>query len=356
MMNAADLLNNPEKNKEIVKEKCKEGLKLIGKFISEDYKVLEDVLDEHDKVVDGEEVSENGELENRARLLADRLVVNDVFRSHFFKNIYKQDPEKYLAKFVGHDLRNEAGILIGYMDMLRNPESDEYIFWILKKIPFYCYVGEDILLRGLDKEKVPVEYKNHLEFDLTFTENILRCLQKNNAVSGLVKEKLNISILDEAGGVKENFLELIKSDEYVDANPGPVVNAVNNLIRNAADEEIGARNINLVVSRESDNLVFKVSDNGIGMPPSYLDSEHKDFVLRHGRTHRVEGTGYGLTAMHTRLDSMDVELNIVSRNLKTKDDNEGKVSAYSNSSENENKMDLKDFNTIFEIKVPIKNK
>lgn len=262
-----------------------------------------------------------------------------------------------LKKFIGHDLNNMANIILGYREALYSSKTERAkeraAEMILKYWQRFSLIMEDICLRGIDNHSVDKKYFRKFDFvaleesmdlleqslrdklkDKRFNISNIKELSKSSAshIVSPSRKKLDISIK-----LDEERLDFPKSNDYSDLEnvnisvaPGVVVNALNNIIRNAAGEyirvgesgkpildeqgnpeEIGAELINVSIFKEENYVIFRVVDDGKGMTPDYLTEGTKTNIFAEGRSHR-QSSGYGLTNMQQRLGSMGVNLRVLS--------------------------------------------
>ncbi len=79
----------------------------------------------------------------------------------------------------------------------------------------------------------------------------------------------------------------------VKGDPGQLAQLFQNLIANSLKYRQEAVKIRISVSRESNEWIFRVKDNGIGIDLQFADKIFKVFQRLHGK-HEYEGTGIGL--------------------------------------------------------------
>lgn len=212
-------------------------------------------------------------------------------------------------KIFDHDFKNGVTAIFGFIQLFLSPKYNQITpldtkiaaaktiidGWIL-----YRHVVEDLLLRNVDSTAIRGEdiYPCRIESiqrSLAVFEQVLRT--KEN-----VGEKLRIHIDPNL------FSEL----EMIQTNPGVILNAVMNMVRNACAGYIDASSVEVDITRDGNSLLINIRDSGIGMPPSYLDKQHEKYIFAEGRSHRAS-SGYGLTHMPERVASLGGELSVKSR-------------------------------------------
>ncbi len=257
-----------------------------------------------------------------------------------FTNYKILSKDALLGKFMGHDLDNTANNVLLNREVTRENESENEkrrsVGVILKYWPHYSSIMEDICLRGLDNRKIDKEHLREFNF-ATFSELLAgfkgnmreKMFAKSSETASLVSNRLDIS-----KKLKElTFLNSVDpakiAGEKCCVVPGVVINALYNIVRNAAGEylkmdaegkiildesgvptELGAERVNVSVYKEGKFIVFRVVDNGKGMTPDYLEEGAPKNIFAEGRSHRGS-SGYGLTNMPQRLKSMGAHLRVL---------------------------------------------
>ena len=90
---------------------------------------------------------------------------------------------------------------------------------------------------------------------------------------------------------------------YVDADPIRMGQVLSNLLNNAAKYTKPGGQIRLAASREGPDVVFRVRDNGIGIPPEMLSGIFDVFAqVDHSLDHSQGGLGLGLTLVRSLVE------------------------------------------------------
>lgn len=85
------------------------------------------------------------------------------------------------------------------------------------------------------------------------------------------------------------------SDPYAMVDQEQMMQALTNLIKNAIDAMPDGGNITLVLEDDSNEVIFKVKDNGIGIDPEVMDKIFEPFYTTKGIG---KGTGLGLATTY----------------------------------------------------------
>ena len=92
----------------------------------------------------------------------------------------------------------------------------------------------------------------------------------------------------------------------ITVNKGQIQQVLLNLILNAVAVMPGGGRISISTSREENQALFKITDNGPGMPPEAQQKIFESFL-----THRAEGTGLGLSISKQILRAHRGDINLV---------------------------------------------
>ncbi len=90
---------------------------------------------------------------------------------------------------------------------------------------------------------------------------------------------------------------------YVDADSIRIAQVISNLLNNAAKYTKSGGQIRLAAARDGDEVVFRVRDNGIGIPPEMLSRIFDLFTqVDHSLDHSQGGLGLGLTLVRSLIE------------------------------------------------------
>jgi signal transduction histidine kinase/ActR/RegA family two-component response regulator len=103
---------------------------------------------------------------------------------------------------------------------------------------------------------------------------------------------------------------------YVDADPLRMAQVLSNLLNNAAKYTKPGGQIRLAAASEGPDVVFRVRDNGIGIPPEMLSGIFDLFAqVDHSLDHSQGGLGLGLTLVRSLVEMHGGSVQAVSEGL-----------------------------------------
>jgi len=271
------------------------GLDKYTKFCSEVNHLRLKLEDEEDLTVE--------EMASLEEMVKD-ILSNPILQ---IENVGVMQEDKLLGKFIHHDVSNMMTLVIINMELLSGKSSTALckvraLKIILDKLAIYSLILEDILLRKVNIKKLP---EHSREFEVEYLWEGLKSL-KNNQIA--VERRLH-KMFELPG----NFPSLQPGEKIV-GNPGVIANGLFNVIRNGCAKEVDSTRVVLdaVIERgKNSELVLRVKDNGIGIPPEFLDEKDLKYIFRMGTSHRGS-TGQGLADMPERLKQSGADLSVSS--------------------------------------------
>jgi signal transduction histidine kinase/CheY-like chemotaxis protein len=103
---------------------------------------------------------------------------------------------------------------------------------------------------------------------------------------------------------------------YIDADPLRMAQVLSNLLNNAAKYTNTGGQIRLAAANEGAEVVFRVRDNGIGIPPEMLSGIFDLFAqVDHSLDHSQGGLGLGLTLVRSLVEMHDGNVQALSEGL-----------------------------------------
>ncbi|GAB4526849.1 MAG: hypothetical protein OHK0046_44020 [Anaerolineae bacterium] len=188
-----------------------------------------------------------------------------------------------MIRMASHDLRNPVGVILGYTELLRR---------ILPK-------------EGMEK---PREYVESIDKAARRMKKItadilsLERIEKMNTDSGAQMSLRDVvrdtfeEFRDQAQAKKQTYAMGEMAQTYtVRGDSAQIREAIANLITNAIKYTPAEGSIRISLEQVDDNVVFKVIDNGYGIPEDQQVNLFKPFFRAYSdETADIEGTGLGL--------------------------------------------------------------
>lgn len=205
-----------------------------------------------------------------------------------------------VANFFTHDVSTFGVALFSAVSLLEYGMKDVAIKIIVTRFPAYISVLEDVLNRALENDPDFVVEKGPLDFDF-FDKSLVGLITDAESCGGRVKhlitkqffpsessDSFSSDKLKDMLALELNFKKFLGPNEEIITNQGNVTNSIFNVIRNACKKDFKANNVNFVVSREMDEMVIRVCDDGVGMQPKQLDESSENFIFLHGAKSSTE--------------------------------------------------------------------
>ena len=212
-----------------------------------------------------------------------------------------REREERLRRFnrmVSHELKNHVGAIKGAAVLLREPWlADE------QRVRFQVMISDNAA--GLERVLTNLEALSRLDSESRQRRNVLLPQAAAEAARQLRRAA-------EARGVKIRIAEGLPRVE-VDAAVVELslVNYLSNAIKysDASKKERWVEirgELQFGVPPASGELIVRVRDNGIGVPPEAREQLYEQFFRAHGDTVTgVEGSGLGLSIVRETVESMD---------------------------------------------------
>jgi len=212
-----------------------------------------------------------------------------------------REREERLRRFnrmVSHELKNHVGAIKGAAVLLREPWlADE------QRVRFQVMIADNAA--GLERVLTNLEALSRLDSESRQRRNVLLPQAAAEAARQLRRAA-------EARGVKIRIAEGLPRVE-VDAAVVELslVNYLSNAIKysDASKKERWVEirgELQFGVPPASGELIVRVRDNGIGVPPEAREQLYEQFFRAHGDTVTgVEGSGLGLSIVRETVESMD---------------------------------------------------
>lgn len=190
---------------------------------------------------------------------------------------------------ISHDLRSPLTSILGYAELVERtgpltPNQQEFLRRLQSSIQHITTLVNDLLDlgrldAGFDTRREVVHLENILKYSLDLYENQLK--KKN------IKLEVNI-----AAGLKP-----------LRANPIRIRQMLDNLIGNAIKYTPAEGSVKINMAMEVDQIVIKVQDTGVGIPPEEQGRIFEKFYRASNAAKGAEGSGLGLAIVKTIVES-----------------------------------------------------
>ena len=212
---------------------------------------------------------------------------------------YAIEREKQFTSDASHELRTPLAIIKGTMEVLiRKPRNQEEYE---QKIIF-CISEVDRLNKMIDQLLLLARFENqkqNINYELIYFNGLL--LDELARFSDKIEAK-NIKI-------NSNFT----SEFYVYSDAYLVAIIVGNLISNAIKYTNNHGEISVVLSQNSETLLFTIIDNGIGISKNEIDKVFHSFYRADSLNHsNIKGTGLGLSIVKRLCELLNITISIES--------------------------------------------
>lgn len=216
-------------------------------------------------------------------------------------NAAEKEKQKYISGIV-HEIKTPLAAVHSYLDLV-----------LQKFLGPLDEVVEEKLIRARRRSEEAIEMIN----------NVLK-VSKLRLEDSFIKEEIDISstlakaikvakVNADAKGIKINLINKRKEKHKIEGDPLLLQIAFSNVINNAIKYNNMEGIVEIDVEEDSDNLIIKVCDNGIGIPPGEIEKIFKDFFRASNVKHSgIEGSGLGLSVVKQIVERHNGTINIQS--------------------------------------------
>ncbi len=190
------------------------------------------------------------------------------------------------------------------------------------KTPLASILGNLELMDNTGNEKEAHSIQQNADHILNLLSNLLEFSSLEQGMLQLEKTSFNISQLcDETASMFEpiaqkknlvfDYKNDIKETLFTNSDRLKIKQIISNLISNAIKYTIEG-SIGFRASYENSEMVFRVSDTGIGIPSDKIEEIFKPFVRTDSGSQLSEGSGYGLSVVKGLTDLMKGSIDVQS--------------------------------------------
>jgi PAS domain S-box-containing protein len=193
----------------------------------------------------------------------------------------------HLLHMASHDLKNPLGVLLGYLDMMREDASNG-----IAPDPIFV----DGMFRAVERMEGLIQTllsQERIEAQGTQLRQRVDPMQILNDV---------VSDMSPSAEAKnhEMIVDVPTTTDFISGDPVELREAMGNLVSNAIKYTPEGGRIVIRMAIEDNRLYFSVIDNGLGIPADQQnDIFNKFFRAKTAATAEIEGTGLGLSLVKT---------------------------------------------------------
>ena len=199
---------------------------------------------------------------------------------------------------VSHDIKSPLSSILGYLELMEMDSDDK------------------------EEKRVISSMKNSADHILSLLTNLLNFSRLDQGKESIIVSEFCISKLCDE--LNEMFLPLAKNKQlgfiynkesqeeiFVKSDALKIKQILSNILSNAIKYTIQG-NVCFNVSKDENNMIFNISDEGIGIPQDKLDEIFKPFSRIDNNESLIEGNGFGLFVVKGLIDLLNGEISVSS--------------------------------------------
>lgn len=197
---------------------------------------------------------------------------------------------------VSHDIKSPLSSILGYLELM-GMDSD-----------------------NKEEKRVISSMKNSADHILSLLTNLLNFSRLDQGKESIIVSEFCISKLCDE--LNDMFLPLAKNKQlgfiynkesqeeiFVKSDALKIKQILSNILSNAIKYTIQG-NVCFNVSKDENNMIFNISDEGIGIPQDKLDEIFKPFSRIDNNESLIEGNGFGLFVVKGLIDLLNGEISV----------------------------------------------
>lgn len=208
--------------------------------------------------------------------------------------------EKQFTSDASHELRTPLTVIKGTLEVLirkprDNKEYEEKINYCIKEVDHLNTLVDQLLLMARYENQ-----KQNIQTESVYLNALILDVLTLNA------DKIKVKKLDIKFDAQQDFY--VKSDNFL------VITILRNLLSNAIKYTNDTGAVSILLLEQNNKTVCKISDSGIGIEQTDLESVFNPF-FRSGSTEHpeIKGTGLGLSIVKRITELLQVEFKIDSK-------------------------------------------
>jgi CheY-like chemotaxis protein len=199
---------------------------------------------------------------------------------------------------VSHDIKSPLSSILGYLELMEIDATQN------------------------EEKRVISSMKNSADHILSLLTNLLNFSKLDQGKESLITSEFCVNKL--CNDLNEMFSPLAKNkhltfiynnyldnDTFIKSDALKIKQILSNILSNAIKYTIDGK-VYFNVSHEDNYLIFKISDEGIGIPKDKLDEIFKPFSRIDNNESLIEGNGFGLFVVKGLIDLLNGEINVSS--------------------------------------------
>lgn len=199
---------------------------------------------------------------------------------------------------VSHDIKAPLSSILGYLELMQidsNTQEERRMISSMRNSSEHILslLGNLLNFSRLDQGK---------ETPILSDFNIKRLCDELNEMFTPLAENKHLNF------IYENTLN---DNTFIKSDALKLKQILSNLLSNAIKYTIKG-NVMFTVSNDNDNLIFSITDDGIGIPQDKLDEIFKPFSRINNQESIIEGNGFGLFVVNGLIDLLDGNISVSS--------------------------------------------
>ena len=199
---------------------------------------------------------------------------------------------------VSHDIKSPLSSILGYLELMEIDAAQN------------------------EEKRVISSMKNSADHILSLLTNLLNFSKLDQGKESLITSEFCVNKL--CNDLNEMFSPLAKNkhltfiynnyldnDTFIKSDALKIKQILSNILSNAIKYTIDGK-VYFNVRHEDNYLIFKISDEGIGIPKDKLDEIFKPFSRIDNNESLIEGNGFGLFVVKGLIDLLNGEINVSS--------------------------------------------
>lgn len=208
--------------------------------------------------------------------------------------------EKQFTSDASHELRTPLTVIKGTLEVLirkprDNKEYEDKINFCISEVDHLNMLVDQLLLMARFENK-----KADLKYESVYLNALILDVLKLNS------DKISTKNIKVNFDAREDYF--INSDNYL------IITILRNIISNALKYTNRDGEVSIVLSRQNENTLCKISDNGIGIAKEDIEAIFNPFFRSDSSGHpEIKGTGLGLSIVKRLSELLHISFEIESK-------------------------------------------